>query len=752
MDLDQWIVKVKEGQHLSEDELQLLCEYVKEILIEESNVQPVNSPVTVCGDIHGQFHDLMKLFQTGGHVPETNYIFMGDFVDRGYNSLEVFTILLLLKARYPANITLLRGNHESRQLTQVYGFYDECQRKYGNANAWRYCTDVFDYLTLSAIIDGTVLCVHGGLSPDVRTIDQIRVIERNCEIPHEGPFCDLMWSDPEDIETWAVSPRGAGWLFGSRVTSEFNHINKLDLVCRAHQLVQEGLKYMFQDKGLVTVWSAPNYCYRCGNVASILSFNENMEREVKFFTETEENNQMRGPRTGQVSIYEGLNMEAVSLNSEPIFGEGEDFEDGDCATPEYDNEVHKSQFKKEPLPPTIGLEFESFEEAYDFYNVYAKDQGFGIRVSNSWFRSKRRERYRAKLSCSSAGFKKKSEANNPRPETRTGCPAMTIIKLVDAKRWRIVEVELEHNHPVNPEIKRFYKSHKKMFLASKKAQQSEPVKEIQTIKLYQTAVIDASCSGHIKTDALQRKHLKEAMGDFESRNSCFELKTKCNFELQLSKVYTKEIFNKFQIEVEGMYSCFNTRQVNANGPILTFVVKERIEVEGNEKEVRHYEVLYETTQMEIRCICSLFNLKGYLCRHALNVLNYNGVEEIPSEYILRRWSKDYKRSFHIDNGLSDSDVDVPVQWYNLLCRHGIQVVEEGAQSKEHYQAVMQELDGLLTKFTVVEESFMNSILTPNSLVYPDVVLFFGRSMCRALRAKNKLGFVNDCSCGPSSWT
>ncbi|GMQ11699.1 hypothetical protein CsSME_00054217 [Camellia sinensis var. sinensis] len=172
MDLDLWISKVKEGQHLSEDELQLLCEYVKDILIEESNVQPVNSPVTVCGDIHGQFHDLMKLFQTGGHVPETNYIFMGDFVDRGYNSLEVFTILLLLKARYPANITLLRGNHESRQLTQVYGFYDECQRKYGNANAWRYCTDVFDYLTLSAIIDGTVLCVHGGLSPDVRTVDQ----------------------------------------------------------------------------------------------------------------------------------------------------------------------------------------------------------------------------------------------------------------------------------------------------------------------------------------------------------------------------------------------------------------------------------------------------------------------------------------------------------------------------------------------------------------------------------------------------
>ncbi|GJN41193.1 hypothetical protein PR202_gn00538 [Eleusine coracana subsp. coracana] len=316
MDLDLWISKVKEGQHLAEHELQSLCEYVsflppgslvqhlgfclsralsiggthgacvparrsirvKEILIEESNVQPVNSPVTVCGDIHGQFHDLMKLFATGGHVPETNYIFMGDFVDRGFNSLEVFTILFAAKSK-------------------VYGFYDECQRKYGNANAWRYCTDVFDYLTLSAIINGQVLCVHGGLSPDVRTVDQIRTIDRNCEIPHEGPFCDLMWSDPEEIETWAVSPRGAGWLFGSRVTAEFNHINGIELVCRAHQLVQEGLKYMFQEKGLVTVWSAPNYCYRCGNVASILSFDEKMERDVKFFTETEENNQMRGPRT-----------------------------------------------------------------------------------------------------------------------------------------------------------------------------------------------------------------------------------------------------------------------------------------------------------------------------------------------------------------------------------------------------------------------------------------------------------------------
>ena len=128
----------------------------------------------------------------------------GDFVDRGYNSVETMTLLLLLKARYPHRITLLRGNHESRQITQVYGFYDECQRKYGNANPWKYCTELFDWCPLAAVVDGRVLCVHGGLSPELRTIDQMRLIDRKQEIPHEGAFCDLMWSDPDDIETWAV--------------------------------------------------------------------------------------------------------------------------------------------------------------------------------------------------------------------------------------------------------------------------------------------------------------------------------------------------------------------------------------------------------------------------------------------------------------------------------------------------------------------------------------------------------------------
>lgn len=271
--LDEQISQLMQCKPLSEQEVRGLCEKAKEILMEESNVQPVKSPVTICGDIHGQFHDLAELFRIGGKCPDTNYLFMGDYVDRGYYSVETVTLLVALKVRYPQRITILRGNHESRQITQVYGFYDECLRKYGNANVWKIFTDLFDYFPLTALVESEIFCLHGGLSPSIETLDNIRNFDRVQEVPHEGPMCDLLWSDPDDRCGWGISPRGAGYTFGQDISEQFNHTNNLKLIARAHQLVMEGYNWGHEQK-VVTIFSAPNYCYRCGNMASILEVDD----------------------------------------------------------------------------------------------------------------------------------------------------------------------------------------------------------------------------------------------------------------------------------------------------------------------------------------------------------------------------------------------------------------------------------------------------------------------------------------------
>ncbi|CAE7198751.1 unnamed protein product [Rhizoctonia solani] len=274
-EVDGWIAQLGQCKQLSEPDVKRLCEKTREILMEESNVQPVRCPVTVCGDIHGQFHDLSELFRIGGNSPDTNYLFMGDYVDRGYYSVETVTLLVTLKLRYRDRVTILRGNHESRQITQVYGFYDECLRKYGNANVWKYFTDLFDFLPLTALIDNQIFCLHGGLSPSIDTLDHVRGIDRVQEVPHEGPMCDLLWSDPDDRCGWGISPRGAGYTFGQDISEAFNHNNGLTLVARAHQLVMEGYNWS-QDRNVVTIFSAPNYCYRCGNQAAIMEIDEKL--------------------------------------------------------------------------------------------------------------------------------------------------------------------------------------------------------------------------------------------------------------------------------------------------------------------------------------------------------------------------------------------------------------------------------------------------------------------------------------------
>eukprot|EP00035_Acanthoeca_spectabilis_P022554 m.444400 g.444400 ORF g.444400 m.444400 type:complete len:375 (-) comp19095_c0_seq1:111-1235(-) len=273
---------LEEPLPLTEPEIKVLCEKAKEILMAEPNVRSVPAPCTIVGDIHGQYHDLAELFRIGGRCPDTNYVFLGDYVDRGFHSVECATLVIALKVRWRDRITILRGNHESRQITQVYGFYDECLRKYGSAEVWKYFTDLFDYLPLVALVDNQIFCPHGGLSPTFNTLDQIAELERVQEVPHDGPICDLLWSDPEEREGWGISPRGAGYTFGQDVTEQFNATNGLTLIVRAHQLVMEGFGW-HHDKSVVTIFSAPNYCYRCGNSASVLEVDDALNQNIIVF-------------------------------------------------------------------------------------------------------------------------------------------------------------------------------------------------------------------------------------------------------------------------------------------------------------------------------------------------------------------------------------------------------------------------------------------------------------------------------------
>ncbi|KAJ9692726.1 hypothetical protein PVL29_011691 [Vitis rotundifolia] len=651
--------------------------------------------------------------------------------------------------------------------------------------------------------------------------------------------------------------------------------------------------------------------------------------------------------------------------------EGNDHENiTDFDTRIVDGENGMSQGKNY-LPPVVGMEFESYDDAYNYYNCYAKELGFAIRVKSSWTKRNSKEKRGAVLCCNCEGFKTIKEANSRRKETRTGCLAMIRLRLVESNRWRVDEVKLEHNHLFDPERAQNSKSHKKMDAGAKRKAEPTLDVEVRTIKLYRTPALDAmsygnssssereinnhtdqpkrlnlkkgdaqviynyfcrvqltnpnffylmdlSDDGHLRnvfwidsrsraaygyfgdvvafdtvclsnkyeipllafvgvnhhgqpvllgcglladetpetyiwlfrawltcmsgrppqtiiTDQckalqsaiaevfprahhrlclshvmqrileklgdlqenepfrtalnrtvydsvkidefelawedmiqrfgirsheclrtlyedrerwapvyskdtffaglstfqqgesissffngyvheqtslkeffdmyefiLQKGHQKEALDDFESRDSTPTLKTRCFYELQLSNAYTKEIFEKFQGEIEMMSSCISITQLHANGPIVTYIVKER-EGDVNMREVRNFEVMYDKAGAEVRCICSCFNFKGYLCRHAMCVLNYNGLEEIPLQYILSRWRKDFKRLYVPDLGSNNVDITNPVQWFDHLYRRALQVVEEGMTSQDHYMVAWQAFKESLNKVRLVAD-------------------------------------------------
>ena len=241
----------------------------------------LRAPCKIFGDLHGQFGDLMRLFDEfgspvmAGDITYIDYLFLGDYVDRGSHSLETICLLLAYKIKYPENFFLLRGNHECASINRIYGFYDECKRRY-NIRLWKTFTDCFNCLPVAALVDEKILCMHGGLSPELKSLDQIRRIARPTDVPDTGLLCDLLWADPDkDVQGWGENDRGVSYTFGSDSVAEFLARHDLDLICRAHQVVEDGYEF-FARRQLVTIFSAPNYCGEFDNAGAIMSVDETL--------------------------------------------------------------------------------------------------------------------------------------------------------------------------------------------------------------------------------------------------------------------------------------------------------------------------------------------------------------------------------------------------------------------------------------------------------------------------------------------
>jgi len=281
--VDAIISKLLEGKdsktakqvQLEENDIKNLCRKAREIFISQPILLELAAPIKICGDVHGQYTDLIRLFNYGGFPPEANYLFLGDYVDRGKQSLETICLLLAYKIKYPENFFLLRGNHECASINRIYGFYDECKRRY-NVKLWRVFTDCFNCLPIAALIDEKILCMHGGLSPDLKTMEQIRRIVRPTDVPDTGLICDLLWSDPDqDVTGWGESDRGVSYTFGSDIVSNFLKKQEMDLICRAHQVVEDGYQF-FAKRQLVTLFSAPNYCGEFDNSGALMSVDDTL--------------------------------------------------------------------------------------------------------------------------------------------------------------------------------------------------------------------------------------------------------------------------------------------------------------------------------------------------------------------------------------------------------------------------------------------------------------------------------------------
>ena len=260
---------------IKEKEIDYLYKKCKKIFMDQEVLLELEAPIKICGDIHGQYYDLIRIFHFNGFPPKSRYLFLGDYVDRGKQSIETLCLLFAFKIKYPNDFFMLRGNHEAASINRIYGFYEECKKKY-TIRIWKIFCNIFECLPIAAIVDKKIFCIHGGLSPFLISLNQIKEMTRPAEIPDFGLLCDLLWADPSDkLLGWAENERGVSYTFGKDVLDRFLKNFEMDLVCRAHQVVENGYQF-FNNRKLVTIFSAPNYCGEFHNAAATMVIDESL--------------------------------------------------------------------------------------------------------------------------------------------------------------------------------------------------------------------------------------------------------------------------------------------------------------------------------------------------------------------------------------------------------------------------------------------------------------------------------------------
>lgn len=276
----------REGKIEKSDFLELISLFQAQIKT-EPNILKVQDPVTVVGDIHGQYYDLLKLLEVGGAPETTKYLFLGDYVDRGAFSIECVLLLCAIKLNFKSTILMLRGNHECRQMTSFFNFKQECEIKY-DLEVYDRIMEAFDCLPISCLINEKFLAIHGGISPDIDKVADITKINRFTEPPKTGPMCDMLWSDPVEKNEEALtvswlenSTRGCSYVFGAQAATPFLTKNSILSIIRAHEAQLEGFKmYKWNNNvdfpSVITIFSAPNYCDVYNNKAAVISFKNNM--------------------------------------------------------------------------------------------------------------------------------------------------------------------------------------------------------------------------------------------------------------------------------------------------------------------------------------------------------------------------------------------------------------------------------------------------------------------------------------------